>query len=204
MHALRQRRHDLQPRQPAYQHFRTLIGEHFQVVGWDAEDTGRPVLTTLVDIGSGDAFTIALVDSVEDRRPHALLAFTTARELLAYGPFCDETAAATFAPQLAFGNPQIAATRPVPLHDPTQPRLLDDRWKPISPVMADTAGPAPRDASDEFSVMVLLDRATHVLALVGPLPRHAAAGAWQPEAIQSSVDQLIVPLRPSTLDPDHG
>ena len=33
----------------AYRRFVGLLGEHFDVVGWDNADTGRPTLTTLID-----------------------------------------------------------------------------------------------------------------------------------------------------------
>jgi hypothetical protein len=39
----------------AWRRFVDILGEHFDVVGFTKED-GRPVLTTLVDLASGDAF----------------------------------------------------------------------------------------------------------------------------------------------------
>jgi hypothetical protein len=55
----------------AWQRFTDLLGEHFNVMTWTKQD-GRPVLTTLSDLATGDTFTVAILDSLEMRQPHAL------------------------------------------------------------------------------------------------------------------------------------
>jgi hypothetical protein len=83
----------------AYQRFLTLTGD-FEVVGWDNANTGRPTMITLIDLESRDAFTLALLDSAEDRDSHVLLAFTAAAQVSAQGPIAGYAAATALAPQL--------------------------------------------------------------------------------------------------------
>ncbi|MFF0371199.1 hypothetical protein [Micromonospora sp. NPDC005087] len=113
-------------RNRAYQRFLTLAGDHFEVVGWDNATTGRPTMITLIDIGSRDAFSLALLDSAEDRQPHALLAVTTTAAMSLHGPIPGRAAAADYAPHLAMHNADVAATTPVGLHDPDAPHVADD------------------------------------------------------------------------------
>jgi hypothetical protein len=188
----------------AWRRFTDVAGEHFDIVGWTKDD-GRPVLTTLIDLASGDAFTIAILDSVEVRQPHALLAFTPAGDLSAHGPFDGEPAAASHAPGLAMTDPTVAATRPVPLHQPDQPTLPDDAWFAVPDPLARVARPALADT--RTTVLVLVDRTRAVLAAVGPFRTRAAAEAWRPTPdlgpdTHPDVDRLIVPLRPAPIGPD--
>lgn len=191
------------PDNRAYRRFCALIGEHFEVVGWTISDTDRPALTTLVDIHSGDAFSIALVDSVEEHEPHALLALTDTHELLAYGPFHGQSAAGAAAAPLALGNPAIAVTRPLALHDPTDPNIPDDLWKPFPPAVA--PDPRARDRADEDGpfAAVLVDRPNRQVAVVGPLDNQETALAWRPDPAQSLVDHLVIPLRPAPAGDDN-
>jgi hypothetical protein len=178
----------------AYRRFLAVASDHFDVIGWTTEN-GRPVMTTLRDLASGDLFTVAILDSLEMRDPHALLAFTTAGDLAAYGPFDGETAAANHAAQLALANPDIAATRPMPLHHPNRPDLTDEAWKPVPPEYARAARPALVDAPT--IALVLLDRARNILATVGPFPNHAAADAWPPTpGLDPTVERLVMALHP--------
>jgi len=182
----------------AWRRFTQVLGEHFDVVGWTKQD-GRPVLATLVDLASGDAFTVAVLDSVEVRDPHALLAFTTGGELAAHGPFDGEHAAASYAPQLAMADAAVAATRPMPLHHPDQPKVPDDAWRPVPAELARLARPALTDAR---AALVLLDRTRGLLAGVGTFPGHTAADTWRPISdLDPAVDRLVVALHPVAVLP---
>jgi hypothetical protein len=188
----------------AWRRFADVASEHFEIVGWTKDD-GRPVLTTLIDLTTGDAFTIAILDSVEVRQPHALLAFTLAGDLSAHGLFDGEPAAANHAPHLAMTDPAVAATRPVPLHQPDQPTLPDEAWFAVPDPLARLARPALADT--RTTVLVLVDRTRAVLAAVGPFRTHAAAEAWRPTPdlgpdARPDVDRLIVPLYPAPPEPD--
>jgi hypothetical protein len=184
----------------AYRRLQTLLGEHFDVVGWDNADTGRPTLTTLIDIASGDTFTIAYLDSLELRDPHALLVFTVDGELSTHGPFDGEIAAASHAPHLAMIDATVAATRPMPLHHPDQPALPDDAWLPVPAELAHAARPAITDA--RAAALVLLDRTRCVLTVVGPFADHTAADTCQPTPHpDATVDRLIVALHPAPTEP---
>jgi hypothetical protein len=177
----------------AWRRFTQVLGEHFDVVNWAKEEDGRPVLTTLVDLASGDAFTVAVLDSVEVRDPYALLAFTTGGDLAAHGPFGGEQAAASYAPRLAMTDAAVAATRPMPLHHPDQPAVPDGIWHPVPADLARLARPALTDA--RTAALVLLDRDRAVLAAVGPFPGHTAADAWRPTPdLDPTTDRLVVPL----------
>jgi hypothetical protein len=178
----------------AYRRFLAVASDHFDVIGWTTEN-GRPVMTTLRDLASGDLFTVAILDSLEMRDPYALLAFTTAGDLAAYGPFAGETVAADHAAALAMHTPDIAATRPMPLHHPDRPDLTNQAWKPVPPKYARAARAALVDAPT--IALVLLDRARNILATVGPFPNHADAEAWSPTpGLDPTVERLVVALHP--------
>jgi hypothetical protein len=51
------------------------------------------VLLSLIDLGSGDTVTFAILDSYEVHDPHALLALTTDPVLTVHGPFNGDNAA---------------------------------------------------------------------------------------------------------------
>lgn len=179
----------------AYRRFRAVADEHFQVIGWDNADTGRPTLLTLTDTGSGDAFSVALLDSAEDAEPHILLAFTATAQVTGRGPFRGGVAAATHAPRLARHDATIAATTPVVLHDPATPAIGEDEWLTIPPDYARAARAAGADAP--ATALVLLDRDRAQLAVVGPFPCTADAQAWQPEPDGwPPVDRLTVAVHP--------
>ncbi len=183
----------------AWHRFTQVLGEHFDIVDWTKQD-GRPVLTTLVDLASGDAFTVAVLDSVEVRDPYALLAFTTGVELAAHGPFDGEQAAASYAPQLAMTDAAVAATRPMPLHHPDQPAVPDDAWRPVPADLARVARPALADA--RTAALVLLDRDRAVFATVGPFPGHTAVDAWRPiPDLDPTTDRLVVALHAVPIEP---
>lgn len=162
----------------AYQRFLALTSDHFEVVGWDDAATDRPTMITLIDIGSRDAFSLALLDTVEDRRPHALLAVTTAAAMSLHGPIAGQAAAADYAPHLALRDPDVAATTPVALHDPDQPHISPDQWLTVPPDIAAAARTTGLDAAR--AALVLLDRDRAQLTAVGPFDSIGAAEAWQP------------------------
>jgi hypothetical protein len=110
---------NLNPDNRAYQRFVALLDEHFDVAIWhrtnDAD--GVPVLTTIKDLRSGDLFTLALIDSVEETATAVLLAIAQDGQLTAHGPFHGQQAAQHHAPQLALADPDLAYTRGCALHD---------------------------------------------------------------------------------------
>jgi hypothetical protein len=178
----------------AYQRWRELIDQHFTILAWETADTGRPALVTMTDPDSGDAFTVAIVEWLEERDPYALLSITVTARLLAYGPFAGEQAATCAAPTLAHSNPDIHATCPVPLHDPAQPTLPDSAWRGIPPHLTDLQ-PAPTDAPS--AGLVLLDRAAARVAVIGPFTVATAAALWQPTIAPSGVERLVIALQPA-------
>jgi hypothetical protein len=183
----------------AWRRFVDLLGEHFDVIGWTTDD-GRPVLTTLVDLESGDMFTVAIMDSLEVREPYTLLAFTAGGELAAHGPFDGQPAAASYAPRLAMTDAAVAATRPMPLHHPDQPLLPDDAWLPVPAELARLARPALVDA--RAAALVLLDRTHALLTVVGLFRNRAGAETWRPTPdLGPTIDRLIVALHPAPTEP---
>lgn len=177
----------------AYQRFLSLASDHFEVLSWDDATTGRPTLITLTDIGSRDTFSLALLDSVEDRAPHALLAVTTTAALSLHGPIAGHAATADYAPHLAINNPEIAATTPVALHNPTQTHVGDDQWTAVPPDIAQAARTTTVDAPRV--ALALLDRDRARLAVIGPFATLDAADAWQPTAHpQPAADRLLLPM----------
>lgn len=185
------------PDNRAYQRWRRLLAEHFHLVVWSADGSGgRAGWLTLEDRDSGDAFTVAVLDSVEVRDPYVLLtvAVTSAVYLLlGYGPFDGAQAAVTFAQRLDRVREDLRATCPVPLHDPRQPSLPDSVWRAIPSALADIE-PAPGDAPR--TGLVLLDRAGGRVAAVGPFADPAAAQRWQP-ADGLAVERLVIVLPPA-------
>ncbi|MFI7650292.1 hypothetical protein ACIBTZ_30055 [Micromonospora sp. NPDC049460] len=175
----------------AYQRFLSIAKDHFEVVGWDNANTGRPTLITLIDIGSRDAFSLALLDSVEDHQPHALLAVTTTAALSLHGPIPGRAATADYAPHLAMHNADIAATTPVALHNPDDPHIGDDEWTAVPPDIAHAARTTTLDA--DRVALALLDRDRAQLTVVGPFPSIDAAEAWRPTADGwPPVDRLLL------------
>jgi hypothetical protein len=185
----------------AWRRYVDLLGEHFDVIGWTTDD-GRPVLTTLVDLGSGDMFTVAIIDSLEVREPHTLLAFTLGGELAAHGPFDGQPAAASFAPHLAMADAAVAATRAMPLHHPDQPVIPADAWLAMPAELAHRAHPALLEA--RAAALVLLDRTRALLTAVGPFRNHAEADAWPATPdLDPGIDRLIVALHSAPIEPHN-
>ncbi|MDH6466073.1 hypothetical protein M2302_006279 [Micromonospora sp. A200] len=188
----------------AYQRFLTLTSDHFEVVGWDNATTGRPTMI-LIDLGSRDAVSLALLDTAEDRRPQALLAATTTAALSLHGPIPGRAAAADYALHLAMHDADIAATTPVALHHPNQPHISPDEWLSIP---AEIAAAARTSTLDSTAVaLVLLDHDRSQLTVVGPLASISQAEAWQPAADGwPPVDRLLLavqpPRTPDRIEPD--
>jgi hypothetical protein len=182
----------------AWRRLPTALGEHLDLITWHRDGDGRPTLVSLIDLGSGDIVSLAVLDSHEMREPRILLAFTVDGDLSGHGPFNGEPAAASFAAQLALQHVDIAAARPITLHHPDQPNLPDSAWAPVPPSLADAARPAT--AESRAVALVLLDRTRRLLTAVGPFPRTTTTTTteWQPvSSLDPTVDRLTVPLHPA-------
>jgi hypothetical protein len=180
----------------AYRRFLDIAREHFNVLGWTTDD-GRPALTTLLDLQTGDAFTVAIVDSHEEPLdPHTLLVVDRDTTLSAHGTFDGPAAADAYAPRLVLHHGAITATKPTSLRPCDETSLPADAWQPVpSHLAAHLHGEAPGDGP---TVLILLDRTTTCLAAVGPFPGPDAAAAWQPDGpLHAGVDRLVVALHPS-------
>ncbi|MFD6754897.1 hypothetical protein [Micromonospora gifhornensis] len=179
----------------AWRRLGDVTSEHFDAITWTRDPDARPILLTLRDMPTGDTITLAVLDSLEIRDPHALLAVHTSGELDAHGPTSGATAAHSHAATLALDNATLAATRPAPLHNPAAPTLPATCWVDLPADLAATLRPALHHA--RAAALVLLDRTGGRLATVGPFPTHAAADAWQPDdGPGRTADRLIVPLHP--------
>lgn len=162
----------------AWRRFTTVADDHFEVVTWTRPDD-RPVMVCLVDLHTGDTCTLAILDSVEVRDPHALLILTATGEVTVHGPATGAIAAEGHAAHLALTDTTVAASRPVPLHDPATTALPDTVWADLPPM---PVAPAAVDG-DVRAVAVLLidrDRDRDRLAVVGPFSGRATAQRWRP------------------------
>ncbi len=143
---------DFDPTNRAWQRLHVAVEEHLDVITWRRED-GRPVLLSLVDLRSGDVVTLAVIDSLQMRDPHALLILTadstTSRPVLsAYGPFDGATAADNAAPRLALEDPNRLGGATVPLVHPDQPTVPDTAWIDMPADLATVdVDPGPEDAT---------------------------------------------------------
>ena len=185
----------------AYQRFLNILPEHFEIASWTREDDSRPVMTTLIDIRSGDGFTVAIMDSLEMRDPYALIAVTRDGELSAYGAFEGETAAASHAPDLVMADTSVVATCTMPLRHRDRLALPADAWGSMPVPLAQRVRPAVAAAA-RAAALVLLDRSRAMLTIVGPFINHTEADNWHPRPDHDGdVDRLIVPLHPAPFDP---
>jgi hypothetical protein len=195
----------------AFQRLLTVSGEQVRAVSWTRDD-GRPVMLTLYDLATGDAVTIALLDSIEARHAHGLLAAHRDGTLRVHGPFDGETAAERYAPALAMTDPSVAATLPLPMHHPGSGDLPpDDAWRPLHHQVTVSTTPAAAPAQPAPAALVLLDQPRQRLAVVGPFPDHTAALRWEPTTFpDADVHCLIVALHldvtvaPAVDDQDPG
>ncbi|WP_435204952.1 hypothetical protein [Micromonospora sp. bgisy143] len=177
----------------AWRRLSDITSEHFDAIIWSRDSDGRPVLLTLRDVRTGDTVTLALIDSLEIRDPHALLAVHTSGDLAAHGPTSGAEAAHSYADTLALDSTTLAATRPVPLSDPAVTELPAASWVDLPSRLAPALRPALDDA--RAAVLVLLERTDGRLAAVGPFPNHAAADTWHPADGPGRIaERLIVPL----------
>ncbi len=175
----------------AYQRLIAVGGRHMHAVSRSGD--GWPVVLTLYDLATGDAVTIALLNSIQASRAHALLVRHRDGALSDHGPFDGENAAAATAPALALTDRTVAATLPLPLHHPTSGDLPpDDAWRPLHQTTASGTVAAP--AQPVQAALVLIDQPRQRLAVVGPFPDHAAATRWQPADPDPDVDRVIVPM----------
>ena len=180
----------------AWQRLRGLIGDHFTVVAWTTDDQ-TPVLASLIEPGTGDAVTIAIVDMHTQRQPHALLTVSTAVAVTGHGPFGSARAARRHGRHVAATDRTVAAARPVPLHHPGLPTLADDAWTAIPDVIATHLRPATPTQPGP-TLLLLLDRDHGRIAAVGPFPTTDTASAWQPTGdTADGLDRLVVALTPA-------
>lgn len=180
----------------AYRRFLDIAREHFNVLGWTTDD-GRPALTTLLDLQTGDAFTVAIVEShTEPLDPHTLLVVDRAGALSAHGRFDGPAATDAYAPRLVLHHGAITATKPTALQPCDETHLPADAWQGVPPDMAGRLHAEP--PADGPTVLVLLDRIMTCLAAVGPFPSPHPAAAWQLDGPPDrAVARLLVPLHPS-------
>jgi hypothetical protein len=179
----------------AWRRIGDAISDHLDAVTWTRNRHGRPVLLTLCDTQTGDMVTLAVIDSLEVREPHILLAASTDHRLTAHGPTGSADTAASHATALA----PHTATMPTPLHDPSTKAVPATCWVDLSSELAAARRPALDDDA-RIAVLVLLDRTGGRIAAVGPFPTRAAADAWQPDdGPGRTADRLVVPLHPVTL-----
>ena len=189
----------LNPDNRAYRRFAALLNEHFDIADWHRNDNtdGVPVMTTVKDLRSGDLFTLALIDSLEETATAVLLAIAGDGHLTAHGPFRGQQAADHHAPQLALADPDIAYTRACALHDPAQPDVQVAAWTPVPTTVLTMLRPTPITAGP--AVLVLFDQTEERLAVVGPFPGHTSADQWH-DAASPVTDRLVVPLhQPASL-----
>jgi hypothetical protein len=178
----------------AYQRFRTTVVEHLELVTWTTTD-GIPLLLSLIDLDSGDAITLALLDSHEIREPHILVAVSVTACLTTHGPFDGSIAAASQAPLLAIAEEQVAATRPLRLHNRHAP-VAGLHWVDIPDLL--NVGFHPARLRSSGCVVLLVDRGAGRLAAVGPFAHPATARAWSLRAeLPTGVDPITVPLLPT-------
>jgi hypothetical protein len=140
---------DFDPSNRAWQRLHIAAEEHLDVISWQRDD-GRPVLLSLIDLHSGDIVTLAVIDSLQMRDPHALLILTadptTGPVLSAYGPFDGATAADNCAPRLALEDPTGWAAAPSHSSTPTSPPCPTPHGSPCRPTSPPPSAliPAPR------------------------------------------------------------
>jgi hypothetical protein len=180
----------------AYRRFLDIASEHFNVLGWTTDD-GRSALTTLLDLQTGDAFTVAIVDSHEEPLdPHTLLVVDRDGALSAHGRFDGPTATDAYAPRLVLHHGAVTATKPTALRPCDETHLPADAWQAVPSHLTARLHTVP--PGDGPTVLVLLDRATTCLAAVGPFPSPGAATAWQLDGPPDrAVTRMLVPLHPS-------
>ena len=181
----------------AYHRLLDIAREHFTVLGWTTDD-GRPALTTLLDLQTGHAFTVAIVDSHQQPLdPHTLLVVDRDGALSAHGRFDGLAAADAYAPRLVLHHDAIAATKPTTLRPCDEAHLPADAWQPVPPDLAARLHAEP--PADGPTVLVLLDRTMTCLAAVGPFRSPDPAAAWQlDDPPDRAVTRILVPLHPST------
>ncbi|GAA3302490.1 hypothetical protein Dvina_51520 [Dactylosporangium vinaceum] len=175
----------------AWQRFTTVAADHFDVVTWTRPDD-RPVMVSLVDLHTGDTFTVAVLDSLEVRDPHVLLALSTTGELTVHGPADGVAAVTDYGTHLAVTGTALQATGTVPLHAPASADLPETAWidLPPNPVTA-----AAYDGDGARAVaLVLIDRERDRLAVIGPFPNRDTAERWRPTS--GTVEQHVVALQP--------
>jgi hypothetical protein len=185
------------PNNRAYQRFFAIAREHFSVREWKRETDLRPVMVTLTDMDSRDVLTVAVIDSVEDH---------------GHGPGRarhqppNERARRVFVHQRSqpirrgngHGGDGIAASRAVPMHDPSITSVPDDVWIPLPQKFAQAARAA---ACDKPAAIAAIDRHRARMYLIGPVPDQDNATRWiRPTGIDRNVDVLVIPQHPGNVN----
>jgi hypothetical protein len=184
----------------AYRRFLDIASEHFNVLGWTTDD-GRPALTTLLDLQTGDAFTVAIVDSHEEPLdPYTLLVVDRDGALSAHGCFDGPAAADAYAPRLVLHHGAITATKPTALRPCGETHLQADAWQAVpSDMAARLHADPPADGPTVLILLIELDRTTTCLTAVGPFCAPDAAVAWQPDNPPgAAVTRMLVALHPGS------
>lgn len=185
--------HHFDPDNRAYQRFLTTTREHLAVAEWRRTADDRLVMMTLTDVASGDMFTVAVIDSIEDTSPHVLIALDSRCEMTAHGVFAGVVDTRRYAPHLVISGADVVGTRPTPLHSPDLTELPADAWVPVPADIAQAAYPALVDAP--AAIAVLLDRDRGLFCAVGPFPADASAADWPlPAGVDPQVAHLVVAL----------
>jgi hypothetical protein len=185
--------YEFDPGNRAYQRLRNLVLEHFNVFEWADERTGRHLMLSLLDLDSGDAFTVAIMDSEEERDPYTLLAVTTTGRLRAYGPFAGGTAASAATARLALADPEVYMALALPLRHPGDTTIPDGCWSQSRPELA---GADPDRCDTAPTIVVLHDDRNGRLAAVGPFDDPAAATSWRPTG-HGRARRMVVAVRPT-------
>jgi hypothetical protein len=176
----------------AYQRLRTVLEEHFDVIVWGQRDD-RPVMATLSDIGTGDAMTIAFIDTFEMRDPHCLVVADQHCAVVAHGPCPGLYAAASLAPQVALSDPATFYTQPLPLRPPDADRG-ELAWRQAGGFFIDKAHHA--HGSGRGLAVLLIEAARRQIAAVGPFATWDAAETWAQKATGDTVRAVTLLLRP--------
>jgi hypothetical protein len=182
------------PDNQAWRHFLALAGEHFELLLWQRED-GRPVIVTLTDVPSGDGISLGVLDSAEQRDPHAVLVLRYDGHTSAHGPVPGPVPARRHMLRLGLTHTRGSVTAVFALHDPAEPELPATAWSP--PLPAISPQPTGTPVGSTPAAAILVDNDDRV-AVAGPFPTADAAGAWRPSNINSTdIQVFVVPMHPT-------
>jgi hypothetical protein len=174
----------------AYQRFIDLTEEHFDSIIWRHDPSRRPVVIDLIDVGTGDRLTLAVIRTRENITTHILLAVTPTGRTSAHGPFAGPAAVQDNALATAMADPHIAVMCGLRLHPPTVPMTL--AWVDGPPGLP--IHPTDRGPRTDAVIVLLVHRGR--LAAIGPFLTPAEAGSWTDTSPHAGLDRLILDLHP--------